>query len=136
MQRVNIDIWAVFQHVEDALREAFLPDLFKVATYQIPGRVITGMPVKQDSIAILDPNQNTGSNWTKSCVITRHLVAALRGTAESRSGDHALLMVGGRDEIRKRHTQNVETELGEDQAAASTEDSRRMGRITWKLVRL
>ena len=104
VQCVTLYIGTMFQTMEDVLLEAFLPDLFKVATYQIPGRVITGMPVKQDSIAILDPNQNTGSNWTKSCVITRHLVAALRGTAESRSGDHALLMVGGRDEIRKRHT--------------------------------
>ena len=94
VQRVTLDIGAVFQPVEDALREAFLPDLFKVATYQIPGRVITSMPVKQDSIDIPDLNQNAGSNWTTLCVITIHLVTALHGTAEFWSGDHAILMGG------------------------------------------
>ena len=35
----------------------------------------------------------------------------------------------GRDKIRLRHAAAVETVLGEDWAAASTEDTRRMGRI-------
>ena len=44
----------------------------------------------------------------------------------------------GRYEIRRQHAYSEETTLGEDQAAASTEDARRMGRITrtrvWMLV--
>ena len=41
--------------MEDTLRGAFLLDLFKGATYQIPGRAVTGLPVKQDEIDLPDP---------------------------------------------------------------------------------
>ena len=63
-------------------------------------------------------------------VITRHLVIALHGTVGYWSGDHALFMGEVRDEIRRQHTKEAETALGESQAAMSTEDARRMGKIT------
>ena len=66
-----------------------------------------------------------------SCIITGYLIAALRGTAEFRSGDHALLMVGGRDEIQRWHAEEADKALGEAQATTFTEDPFRMGRITW-----
>ena len=81
-----------FQPVEDELQEIFLPSLFWGATSQIPGREITGLPVKQDGISLPNPTQTSRDTWTGSCVITGHLVAALHGTAEFRTGDHALLM--------------------------------------------
>ena len=37
----------------------------------------------------------------------------------------------GRDEIYRRHTEAVETALGEARAAASKADACCMGRITW-----
>ena len=64
-----------------------------------------------------------------SCVITGHLVAALRGTAEFRSGDRALLMEEGREEIQRRHTEAAEAALGEAWAYASMEDTQWTGRI-------
>ena len=54
------------------------------------------MPVKQDTISLSKPTRTAGGNWTASCIITGHLVMALRRTAEFRSGDHTLLMEEGR----------------------------------------
>ena len=85
--------------VEDALQEIFLQDFFQGATDQIPGRAITGLPVKQARIALPNPTWTAEEIWTASCVITGHLIVALRRTAESRSGNHALLMGEGREEI-------------------------------------
>ena len=85
---------------------------------QIPGRAITGLTVKQSGIALSDPTWTVGGNWTASCVIPGHLVAALHGTAEFRSGNHALLMGKGREDIRRRHAEEAETALGEVRDAA------------------
>ena len=129
VQRTTPDIGTAFQPVEDALQAAFLLDLSKGATSQIPGRVVTCLPVNQAGIALPDPTQTVKDNWTASCVITGHLVAALRGTAEFWLGYHDLLIGEVRDEIRQRHAEDTETALGEAQAVASTEDARRMGQI-------
>ena len=76
MQRVTLDIGTAFHPIEDALRD---------------GRVVTGLSVKQDVIALPDPTQTSRSNWTVYCVITGHLVTALNGTSDFWSGYHALL---------------------------------------------
>ena len=56
MQRVTPGIGPVLQPVEDKLRDAFLPALFKEAPSQIPGRSVIGLPVKQAGIALSGPN--------------------------------------------------------------------------------
>ena len=86
MQRITPVIGPAFQTMKDELRKVFLPALFKGSMSQIPGRAVTGIPVKQDGIAIPNPNHTAGANWTASCVITGHLVVAIRGTAEFRGG--------------------------------------------------
>ena len=115
--------------MEDELQYTFLPALFKGATSQIPDRAITGMPFKQTGIDLPNHTQTTGANWTASCVITGHLIAAPRGTAEFRPGYNALLIGEGREEIQRRHEKAAETYLGEAWAAASKTDARRLGRI-------
>ena len=86
-----------FQAVEDDLRDSFLLATFQGDPSQIPARAITSLPVNQAGIALPNPTQTAVANWTASCIITRHLVAALRGTSEFRLRDHALLMGGGRE---------------------------------------
>ena len=76
---VTPDIGMAFQVVEDLLRDIFLPSLFQGGTSQIPGRFITGLPVKQAGIALPDPTWIAQANWAASCMITGHLVAVLRG---------------------------------------------------------
>ena len=96
VQRVTPGIGMAFKAVEDELQYTFLPSLFQGATSQIPGSAITGLPIKQAVIALPNPTRTVGANWTASCMITGHLVAALRGTAEFRSDNHAFLMEEGR----------------------------------------
>ena len=117
------DIGMALKLVEDELWDTFLPSLFQGATSQIPGRAITGLPVKQAEIALPDPTRAAEVNWAASCVITGHLFAELHGTAEFRSGDHALLMGEGREEIQRRHAEEAETTLGEARDAASKPDA-------------
>ena len=50
--------------------------------------------------------------------------------AEFSSGDHALLMGEGTEEIRRGHAEAAETALGEGRDAVSAEDARWIGRIT------
>ena len=71
------------------------------------------LPVKQSGIALFSPTQTDGSIWTESCVITGHLIAALRRTAYFWSGYHSLLMGEVRDEICRRHAEAAESALGE-----------------------
>ena len=66
VKRITPDIGMAFQVVEDALRDILLPDLFQGDTEQIPGRSITGLPVKQVGIALPNPTRTTGANWTAS----------------------------------------------------------------------
>ena len=99
VQRVTPGIGIVFQAVEDEFGDNFLLAIFQGAASQIPRRAITGLPFKQAGIALPDPTPIAGENWKASCIITGHLVAALHGTAEFSSGDHALLMGEGREDI-------------------------------------
>ena len=101
--------------------------LFQGFMSQILVGAITGLPFNQAGIALPNPTQTAEANWTASCVITGHLVAALRGTDEFRSGYHALLMEEVMEEIRRRRAEAAETTLGEARAAASKKDTRRKG---------
>ena len=87
------------------------------------------MSIKQYGIALPDLTHIAGANWTASCVITGRLVAALYGTADFRSGYHALLMGESRDEIFRWNAEAIETSLEEAWAAISTEKARRKGQI-------
>ena len=112
VQSVTLDIGMSFQAVEDSLWDIFLPSLFQGDTSQIPGRAITSLPVKQSRTSLPEPPRTARENWTASCVVTGHLVAALYGTDEFRSGNHALLMGEEREEIRHQYAEEAETSLG------------------------
>ena len=129
MQHINPDILTTFQAVEDKLRGTFLPDHFQGATSHIPRRTITGMTVKQARISLPEPTRIPGGNWTAFYMIMGQIVAALRWLAKFRSGNHALLMGEGREEIRRRHEEEAVTDPGEARAAASKPYAHQLGRI-------
>ena len=91
VQNVTSGIGMAFQPVDDKLQETFLPALFRGATSQIPERAITGRPVKQAEIALTDPSQTDGANWTSSYVITGHF--SQRSVAAPRQQSAAALCV-------------------------------------------
>ena len=61
-----------FGLVEEALREIFVPALFRGLSKGLLGRENTRLPVKQMGLALLDPVQTAPENWTASYVITGH----------------------------------------------------------------
>ena len=89
MQRVTSGVGEAFGLVEEALREIFIPALFEGVREGVPEREITFLPVKQASLALPNQIQTAPENWTASCVITGHLVAALRGQVEFWTANHS-----------------------------------------------
>ena len=135
LQHITPDIGMALQVVEYVLRCIFLPSLFQGDTEQLLVRAITGLPVKQARFSLPDPNQTVRENCTASCLITGHLVAALQGTEEFRSGNNSLLVKEEREEreyreeIQRRNAVEAETALGESRDATSKTDALRLGQI-------
>ena len=95
VQRVTPGVGAGFGPVKEALREVFVPAIFRGLTEGLPTRENTCLPVKQAGLAIPDPVKTAHENWTESCVITGHLIAALRGQTTFRTADHTACLRGG-----------------------------------------
>ena len=68
----------------------------------MPGRGVTHLPVKQAGLALPDPSQMAPENWTAPCVITEHLVAALRGQVEFRTAEHSACLREDWTDVRRR----------------------------------
>ena len=89
MQRVTLGVGDGFGPVEVAFQEIFVPALYEGLREGLSERGITHLTVKQTGLALPDPTQMAPENWTASCDITGHLVAALRGQVEFRAADHS-----------------------------------------------
>ena len=61
----------------------------------LPTRDNTRLPVNQAGLALPDPKQTAPENWTASCVITGHLVAALRVQVVFQTADHSACLRKG-----------------------------------------
>ena len=91
MQRVTPGIGDAFGPAEEEIKTAFLPELFRGVVDGAPGREINRLPVKQAEMALPDPTRTAPDNLQASCVITGHLVSALRGQVTFRTADHGRL---------------------------------------------
>ena len=107
MQPVTPWIGDVFGHVEEETAKAFLPELFEGVGDGAPGRAITRLPVKQAGMALPDPTRTAPDNWQASCVITGHLVSALRGQVPFRMMDHAACLRDGRAAVQRKSLAKV-----------------------------
>ena len=63
VQRVTPGVGADFAPAEEALREDFLPDLFRGLRKGLPTRENTRLLVKQAGLAIPDPVLTAPENW-------------------------------------------------------------------------
>ena len=111
VQRVTLGVGDAFGPVEVELKEIFVPALFKGLWEGVLERGITGLPLKQAGLALPDPYQTAPENWTASCVITGHLVVALRGQVEFRTADRSTCLGEGRTAVRRRGKVQAEEAL-------------------------
>ena len=111
VQWITLGIGDAFSPVEKALRETLVPDLFEGLGASAPDRVVTHLTFKQAGLALPDPTQTAPENWTASCVITGHLVAALSGQVEFRTSDHLACLREGRTAVWRRSQQRAEEAL-------------------------
>ena len=92
MHQVTPGIGDAFDPMKQALRETFKPVLFQGLGEGTPVRGVTCLYVKQAGLALTDPTKTAPENWTVSCAITGHLVAAHRGKEEFRTVDHSVCL--------------------------------------------
>ena len=102
MQQVTPGIGDAFGPVEEEIATAFFPELFKEVGDGAPGKAITCLPVKQVGLALPDPKRTAPDNWQASCVITVHLVSALRGQVTFQTVDHVACLLDGRAVVRQK----------------------------------
>ena len=88
-----------------------MPALFEVLREGVPEQWVTGMPVKQAGLSLPYPSQTAPENWTASCVIIGHLVAALRGQVEFRTADHSAFLREGQTVFCRRGQKQAEEAL-------------------------
>ena len=112
MQRFTPGIGDTFGPVEKALQMTLLMALFEVLGEGSPERGATRLSVKQAGLALPYPTLTAPEKWTAPCVITGHLVAALRGQVEFRTADHSACLREGRTAVWRRSTQRAEEALG------------------------
>ena len=79
MQRTTQGLGENFRPTEKAPWEEFYPDLFPGAESQFTSHSIMEFTVKHSGLKIPNPTMTTQGNFKSSCVVTGHLVAALRG---------------------------------------------------------
>ena len=77
-----------------------------------------------------DLTKTAPENWTASCVITGHLITALRGQGNSRTADHSACLQEVKTAVRKQSILLVEEALAKTLAGALVQGARRMQRVT------
>ena len=107
-----------------------MPDLFQVIGAGIPGWEVTHLPVKQAVMALPDPKKTAPDNWTTYCVITGHLVAALRGQEEFSTAYHNSYLKEGRVGVRKRNAKQLEEALVDNLVGTLVQVERQLRRAT------
>ena len=130
MQRVTPGIVDAFGPAEKPLRETFVPALFEGLGEVAPEQGVTRLPVKQAGLALPDPTQTAPENWTASCVITGHLVAALRVQVKFLTADHSACLREGRMAVRRRIQERAEETLMATLAGALVQSACRLRRET------
>ena len=105
-----------------------MPALYEGLREGVPEREITRLMVKHAGLDLPDPTQTAPENWTAACVITGHLVAALRGQVEFWTADHSACLREGRTAVRRRGQIRTEEALADALEGGPVLHARRMRR--------
>ena len=81
-------------------------------------------------LTLHDPIKTDPENWIESCVITEHLVTALRGQEKLQKADHTACLRQGRAEVRKQNILRGEKSLAETLAGVPDQVAHRLQRTT------
>ena len=81
-------------------------------------------------MALPDSTQTAPKNWQASCVITGHLVSALRGQVPFRTADHAACLRDGRAAVRRQNAAKAVASLETTIARAPVDVTCRLRRAT------
>ena len=130
MQRVTLGVGKGFGPVETALKETSVLAFFEGLREGVPEQRVTRLPVKQGGLALPDPSQTAPKNWTASCVIAGHLVAAFRGQMKLRMADHSACLQEGRTAVRRRGQRRAEEALTTALERAPVLHARQLRRAT------
>ena len=84
--------------------------------------------MKQAGRALSDLTKTAAENWTRSCVITGHLVAALRGQKEFRVAYHSTCLREGSTALGKRSVLLAEEDLAETLAGCVVQGAHQLQR--------
>ena len=79
MHRFTPYIGDAFSPVEQVLRDSLILALFQGLREGTLRKGFTRLPVNQAGLYLPGPKKTAPENWTASCVITGHIVAAFRG---------------------------------------------------------
>ena len=99
VQQVTPGIGDAFGPLEKALQETFVQELFEGLGEGVLERGVNRLPVKQAGLALPYPTLTAPENWTVLCVITGHLVAALRGQVEFQTADQSACLREDQTEV-------------------------------------
>ena len=130
MQWVTPGKGDVFGPVEEEIATAFLQALFEGVVDGAPGRAITRLSVKQAGLDLPYPTRTSPDNWQASCVITGHLMSALRGQVPFRTVDHAACLRDGWAAVRRKSVAKAMASLEVTIAVAPEVVNRRLRRAT------
>ena len=126
--------------VEEEIKTAFIPEIFHGVGDGAPGREITCLPVKQAGLALTDSTRLAHDNWKAYCVITGHLVSALRGQVTFRTADHAACLWNRRAVVRSKSVTKAMASLEATIARSLEVVTRQLQRATmtgaWLTVQL
>jgi hypothetical protein len=92
-----------FSGIEYELQTKFLPALFGKESLTDSHRQLTCLPIQKAGIAIVNPTESAGGNYTASMVACGHLISALRGKEDFQSVTHQSTMA----ERRLRHGKEI-----------------------------
>ena len=94
--------------------------------------------MKKAVLDLPDTAKTAPENWTASCVITGHLVVALRGQEEFRMEDHSTCLREWATEVRKWSGLKLEEALAKTLARDPVQGTRRLRQATktrvWMMV--
>ena len=111
--------------------KSFPPSLFKGRHCKVLSQGITCLPFKQSGQAIPNPNLSSWENWVAPFVVMVHLISALFGRKNFKTGDHSMLLRKVQGDIRRRRVQDAQTAMEEVMTAAPTLDAYQLIWRTW-----